>query len=159
MTTENSQLDVLLKQAETIDGDAAAQTPAGMQQQQELAEQASLGEQNVQAVAAIIEIALPILGTMWPSLKRVWTDDNQKAVAGTLGPVLTKHGISLKDWGAAYAEELAALAVCGPLAWASVAAVKADTAARTEQPKAPEKGIELHVPVRVPQEAGPVVLG
>jgi hypothetical protein len=72
---------------------------------------------------------------MYPTLKSVWTPEARQAVAASLAPVLTKYGVNLALWGDAYKEEIGALLVCGPLAWATVQAIKTDAAARGEKPE------------------------
>jgi hypothetical protein len=134
---ENSELAVLAAQAGMIDGEMTASGPEAMLAAQE-AEQAIVeADQNIASVALILALSVPFLGRLYPSLLVVYTDEAQGAVSATLGPVLTKYGINLGDMGGRWKEEIAAVAVCGPIAIATLEGIKADIAAREKHvPKA-----------------------
>jgi hypothetical protein len=138
--TGNSELAGLMLQAHGVDGELAANAPEAIQQAQELAAVGSLAQENTQGVEMILATAVPVLGKLYPSLVAVYTPDACAAVAMSLGPVLAKYGINLKEWGGKYQEEIGALFVCGPIAWATVQGIKADIAERAGAPKALEQG-------------------
>lgn len=101
------------------------------------AEVAAQVDQNSNAVRMGLDIAIPFLARLYPSLADVYTDDARMAVAMTVGPVLTKYGVDLGDVGGRYREEIAVVAVCGPIAMATYQGIKADVEAREKQaPKA-----------------------
>jgi len=104
---------------------------------QAAAEVAAQADQNSNAVRMGLDIAIPFLSRLYPSLAEVYTDEARGAVAATVGPVLTKYGIDLGDVGGRYREEIAMVVVCGPIAMATYQGMKADIEAREKQaPKA-----------------------
>lgn len=148
----NAELAGLLMQAQAVDGDLAAQAPEAIAEQQEALAVVSLAEENQKGVAMILDIAVPILGKLYPSLVGVYTQEACGAVAASLGVVLAKYNVNLAEWGGAYKEEIGALFVCGPIAWATVQGVKADILAR-EAPKAIEQGKPAAPPKQAPGAA------
>lgn len=131
-----NELDGLIAQAGALDGDAAATSPAAIMEQQAQAEAMGLSDQNSQAVGMMLGLAVPILSRLYPSLEQVYTPETCGALSASLGPVLAKYGVNLTEWGGAYKEEIGALFVCGPVAWATVQGIKADIAARAGAPAA-----------------------
>jgi L-fucose isomerase-like protein len=122
---------------------------------QAAAEQAAHIDQNTSAVRMGLDIAIPFLARLYPSLAEVYTEDARAAVAMTVGPVLTKHGVDLGDIGGQYKEEIAMVVVCGPIAMATYQGMKADLAARTAPvPKAVASNGQQPA-----QSAEPVTLG
>lgn len=131
-----NELEVLALGADVIDGETAATDPAAMVAAGEAAILADQGANNGAQMAVMLAIAVPLLGTMYPSIAVIYTDEVQSRVAASLGPVLSKYGIDLADVAGSYGPEIAALMVCGPLAMATIAGVKADIQSRMkEQPK------------------------
>jgi hypothetical protein len=119
------------------------------------AEQAAQVDQNSQAIRMGLDIAIPFLSRLYPSLAEVYDDGARGAVAMTVGPVLSKYGIDLGDVGGRYREEIAMAVVCGPIAMATYAGMKADIEARERRaPKAVAS--EAQQP---PQQAEMVTLG
>lgn len=135
----SAELDALEMQAAQVDGQVAATAPEAVQAAEEQQVLLSVADENKRGVLLVLGTALPVLGKLYPSLQAVYTDEAQAAIAETLGPLLAKHGIDLKDFGGNYREEIAAALVCGPIAWATVQAVKADIAARMETKPQAEK--------------------
>jgi hypothetical protein len=125
-------LDALAMQAAAVDGEVANTAPGAVLEQQEQAAVLGMAEENSQGVAMILGMAVPLLSRMYPSLAGVYTPEEQAAIAASLGPLLAKYKVSLKDWGSTYKEEIGALFVCGPIAWATVQGIKADIAARAQ---------------------------
>jgi hypothetical protein len=125
-----NELDALAIQAGAVDGAVEAQEPGAVMAAQAEIMTMGLAEENSQGVTMILGIAVPVLGKLYPSLADVYTDEACGAIAASLGPLLAKYGVNLKDWGGAYKEEIGAAIVCGPIAWATVQGIKADIAAR-----------------------------
>lgn len=153
------ELDSLAMQAANLDGEVASAAPGAMLEQQEQAAVISMAEQNSRGVSMIMALAVPILSKLYPSLAEVYTPEACGQVAASLGPVLAKYGVNLEEWGGRYQEEIAALFVCGPIAWATVQGVKADIASR-----APAKAVQMdkaqqRVPVTPPPVMDHAVLG
>lgn len=123
---------------------------------QAAAEVAAQADQNSNAVRMGLDIAIPFLSRLYPSLAEVYTDEARGAVAMTVGPVLTKYGIDLGDVGGRYREEIAMVVVCGPIAMATYQGIKADVEAREKQ--AP-KAVATKPVEQVPKAEEPVRLG
>ncbi len=134
---DNLELKALELQASALDSESEAAGPAAVVAQQEHDQVMEQENQNVDQVRMIMDLAIPLLGTLYPSLPPIYTEAKRGLIAAALGPVLTKYDISLSDWGSAYKEEIGALMICGPVAWATVQGIKADIASRAEKsPKA-----------------------
>ncbi len=144
------KLDAMALAAEEIDKAVEAGEPGAVLAQQAEAEQVAQGGEKTAQIGMILALALPLLGAMYPSLPGIYTEQAREAIAQSLGPLMTKYNISLSDWGSAYKEEIGALMVCGPIAWATVNGIKADIAAREKQ--APK---ELVKPTEKPAQATP----
>jgi hypothetical protein len=138
MEDQDNNLGPLLAQAGAIDGDLAASGPEAVQAAQEQAAALSLADENSQGVAMIMELALPMICPLYPSLEAIYTPDKQQAIAATMGPLLAKYGVNIKEAGGRYKEEIAAACVCGPIAFATYKGIKADIAARAGAPRAVE---------------------
>jgi hypothetical protein len=144
--SETAELDSLMIEAKGIDGDLAAQAPKAIAEAQEQAAAVTLAESNSQGVKMVLAVSLPVLGKLYPSLVDVYTPEACEAVAASLGPVLADYGVDLQQWGGRYQHEIAAAIVCGPIAWATVQAIKTDIAARVKAAKvvaAPEPQPQL----------------
>lgn len=154
MTTE---LEALALGADALDGEVLAGEPGALVAQAEAAQQVDKGVNNVQKVALMLALAVPLLGKLYPSIAEIYTDQVQSQVAQSLGPVLSKYGVDLADMATAYGPEIAALVVCVPLAIATVAGVKADIQERMKvAPESVPKGVVNTLRSR-PDD--PVVLG
>ncbi len=133
----SADMQALLMQADALEGERAATGPEAMMAAQAEGEAVMMVEQNTGQVRMILALAVPLLGKLYPSLEQIYTPSTCDQVAGTLGPVLTKYGISLGDLGSQWGEEIAAVLVCGPIAVATYQGIKADIEARAEPvPKA-----------------------
>lgn len=122
------------------------------EQEQALAQQV---DQNSQAVRMMLDIGVPFLSKLYPSLIDVYTEEARTAVSLTVGPVLTKYGINLGDMGGRYREEIAMVVVCGPIAFATFEGIKADIAARAKPvPKAPASTAQAVAPTAEPARLG-----
>lgn len=76
---------------------------------------------------------LAVMGPIFPSVKKLYTDDVTQAAAASLAAVCVKHGWLSGGLMGEYAEEMTALMVCGPLAFATVQAAKSDLADKSTQ--------------------------
>jgi len=85
----------------------------------------------------LIGFAVTTAATFWPSVKEVWTDANQKAVAAAAAPVMEKYGFTLGDFMGAYKEEIGLLFVAGPLILKTIDAVEKDKRAALEAKRRP----------------------
>lgn len=153
---DNLELKALELQAAALDSESEAAGPAAVVAQQEHDQVMEQEGQNVHQVRMIMDLAVPLLGALYPSLPPIYTEAQRGLIAAALGPVLTKYDISLSDWGSAYKEEIGALMVCAPVAWATVQGIKADIASRAE--KSPKAMVLSATPV-APAGADHVVLG
>jgi hypothetical protein len=85
----------------------------------------------------LIGFAVTTAATFWPSVKEVWTDANQKAVAAAAAPVMEKYGFTLGDFMGAYKEEIGLLFVAGPLILKTIDAVEKDKRAALDAKRRP----------------------
>ena len=145
---EMNELEGIIGQAALVDNEVAAAAPGAMLEAQAEAEVMSLASENTEGVSFILGMAVPLLSKMYPSLADVYTPEACGQVGAAMGPLLAKYGVNLKEWGGAYKEEIGALFVCGPIALATVAGIKADIAARAGAPAA--KQVAAPSPGRVP---------
>lgn len=99
---------------------------------------------------------LAALGPVFPSVRAIYTEDVTKAAAASLAGVCVKHGWLSGGLMGEYAEEMTALMVCGPLAFATVQAVKSDLAAKA--PPAPGAAPAVVGAPAVADPAAPKVL-
>lgn len=87
----------------------------------------------------LIGFAVTTAATFWPSVKEVWTDANQKAVAAAAAPVMEKYGFTLGDFMGAYKEEIGLLFVAGPLILKTIDAVEKDKRAAIDAKRNPKQ--------------------
>lgn len=90
-----------------------------------------LADELAGAVLAFVAIAGPML----PSLQKIYTQETTQAAAQSMAAVCEKNGWLQGGLMGEYAEEVTALIVCGPLAYATVQGIKADLAANREREK------------------------
>lgn len=105
-----------------------------------------------QEITGLATVAVATLGPMFPSLKTIYTPQVIEAAAQAIAGVCNKHGWMqggmMGEWG----EEIACVAIVGPLAWQTHQGIKADLAARDkDKPTKPEAltgpGPDLAAPV------------
>lgn len=139
----------LAMQADGLDGEAHATSAEGVMATQ--AEEQALDQTsaNQREVRMILALGVPVLGAMFPSIIALWTDQQCELVAASLGPVLTKYNISLG--GMSERPEIAALMICGPLAFATYKGIQADIAARVKQVPKAGAGNAMPAPPAPPQ--------
>lgn len=161
----DGDLGALALAADGLDRDTAAASPEAMiQAQQQTEEQAaasSLLEQNAKAIYAMTDLAMPLLGKLYPSIPDAVPDKDRQTLAGVWAPVLTKHGINLADMGGKYKEEIAAVVLSLPIVLAAADAIRTDIAERAKKKpldvKANDKPIQAQpvertMPTDTPQE-------
>jgi hypothetical protein len=117
-------------QASATEGEGAAAPAAG--QGAEVAPAEALAVE----FAGIAGALLAAVGPMFPSVKAIYSEEVIKAAAASVAAVCVKHGWLQGGLMGEYAEELTALMVCGPLAVATVQAVKVDLARMNRAPDA-----------------------
>ncbi|MCK9991403.1 MAG: hypothetical protein RugAbin2_02417 [Rugosibacter sp.] len=81
-----------------------------------------------QELAGIATALLAVASPMFPSLKPIYTPEVIGAASEAIAGVCKKHGWLSGGVMGEYAEEITALVVCGPLAFATMQAVKVDLA-------------------------------
>jgi hypothetical protein len=88
-------------------------------------------------LAGLVSVAVAALGPMFPSLRATYTPDVTQAAAGAIAAVCEKRGwLSgglLGNWG----EEIACVAIVGPLALQTYQGIRADI--ETRKPKAAQR--------------------
>lgn len=159
-----AELDLLIHQAAGIDAEQAATAPAAVAAAAEEAAAVDMVQQNGQAIYTGLEIAVPLIAQIFPSVGAIYTDEVKARVAGALAPVCAKYGWELKGLGGAYKEEIGACIVLIPLGMATFKGVQEDMA-RTNA-KARQIGQDKQVTPAAPagspdfrEPAAPVVLG
>lgn len=106
-------------------------------------------------IAGLVSVAVATLGPMFPSLKATYTPEITQAAAQAVAAVCNKHGWMqgglMGEWG----EEIACLAICGPLAWQTAQGIKADLEARkpAKEPAQAIAGPDLSAPAPAPAPA------
>jgi hypothetical protein len=88
------------------------------------------------ALGMVVNMAKP----MFPSLERIYTAEVLEQVGISLQPVCDKHGWLQEGIGGKYGEELIALVVVAPLAYATYIGVRGDIDAR--KPRKPDAQLQ-----------------
>lgn len=115
---------------------------------------------NVQCVAMALEMGLAFGKVHFPSLEHSASPEKCQQVAASVGAVLDKYGVQAGGWMAQYSVELGALVTCATFGVGVYAGIKADIAARQQQPvtapAAPVTVTEKHdtAPAAVEEGAG-----
>jgi hypothetical protein len=96
-------------------------------------------------IAGLVSMGVALLSTMFPSLKEIYTEQAVGAASGALAGVCNKHGWMKGGMVGGWGEELAAVAIVGPLVFATVQGVKGDMQAKRKKAEperlaAPEQG-------------------
>lgn len=109
-------------------------------------------------IAGAMGMAVAILSPMLPSLKTIYTPEAIGAASGALGALCEKHGWLSGGLMGKYGEEIACLAVVGPLAYATYRGVQTDLAAMAKNKPidaVTSDGIDLDAPVPAPVAPAP----
>lgn len=107
-----------------------------------------------QEIAGLASVAVATLGPMFPSLKTIYTPEMTEAAAQAIAAVCNKHGWMQGGMMGRWGEEIACVAILGPLALQTVKGVKADLAAREkDKPTPPERIAGPVIGQPIPAEA------
>ena len=104
-------------------------------------------------IAGIVQAAVGMLAPMFPSLPGIYTPEATQAAAAATAAVCDKHGWMQGGLMGRWGEEIACVAIVGPLAFSTYHGVKADIAAR--QPAEPSRSGELNLSAPVPTAPAP----
>lgn len=123
-----------------IMGQVAGEVVPGQEQEQQAPEVDLSGE-----IAGLVSMGVALLSPMFPSLKEIYTEQAVGAASGALAGVCNKHGWMQGGMVGGWGEELACIAIVGPLAFATVQGVQGDLAKRRKKSEpdrlaAPEPG-------------------
>ncbi len=103
-----------------------------------------------QEIAGLIKVAVVTLSPMFPSLKRTYTPEVTEAAAGAIAAVCNKHGWMQGGMFGEYGEEIACLAIVGPLAFSTYQGITADMAEAKARDKPAEQIAGPAEPVTAP---------
>lgn len=98
-------------------------------------------------LAGLVTVAVGILGPVFPSLPRIYTQEVTRAAATATAAVCEKHGWLSAGVMGKWGEEIAAGAILLPLAYQTAQGVRADLAAR--------RAVEQSKPARVERSGAP----
>jgi hypothetical protein len=151
MNTEQAA-DFAALQAAANEADAGA--PGAQAPEQESA-RPDLGQE----IAGLIKVAVATLSPMFPSLKRTYTPEVTEAAAQSIAALCNKHGWMQGGMFGEYGEEIACLAIVGPLAFTTYQGIKADMAETKAREKPPERleGPDLSAAPPLPAVSGKTV--
>jgi hypothetical protein len=103
---------------------------------------AQLQPQLADELAGLIAMAVATLAPMFPSLKKTYTQEVTATAAGAIAAVCNKHGWMQGGMFGEFGEEVACLAIVGPLAFSTYQGIKGDLQAmakENEKLEAPSK--------------------
>lgn len=83
-------------------------------------------------LSGLITMLVATLGPAFPSLQKIYTPEVTGAAGGAIAAVCKKHGWMQGGMFGEWGEEIACLAIVGPLAVTTVAGIKGDLAARAK---------------------------
>lgn len=108
--------------------DLAALEAAAAEQQQPGQQVETAPTENTLAdeIASMIKIAVATLKPVFPSLHDVYTPETTGAAAGAIAGVCQKHGWLSGGLLGRYGEEIACVAIVGPLAFATYQGITSD---------------------------------
>ena len=129
----NPDLDALSARVAEVDGLAGAGAAVPAQGG------AVLANHEVVEMEGVLTLMVGFVSPMFPTLQRVYTPNNIKALATTAIPVMQKHGWSLSGAMSKWGAELALAAVAIPLGIQTYQAVNADMAAMKKAKEEAEK--------------------
>lgn len=136
--------DLAALQAQAMNEDQASHQAPAM---------APAGPDLAGEIAGIITVTVQTLGPMFPSLKEVYTKETTEAAAGAVAAVCNKHGWLSGGMFGEYGEEIACLAVCGPLALATYQGISADLAKHKAKAEAKAGALGMGVDLSTPPPA------
>lgn len=101
-----------------------------------------LQPQLAEELAGMIAMAVATLAPMFPSLKKTYTQEVTATAAGAIAAVCNKHGWMQGGMFGEFGEEVACIAIVGPLAFSTYTGIRADLQAmakENEKLEAPSK--------------------
>lgn len=102
-------------------------------------------------IVGLVTVAVATLGPMFPSLKATYTPEVTQAAAEAVARVCRKHGWLEGGMMGKWGEEIACVAIVGPLAFQTYQGIRADLEAR--KPKPAERIAGSAVPAPAPGKA------
>lgn len=114
-------------------------------------EQAEQGPDLAREITGLVTAAVAALGPMFPSLKGIYTPEVTQAAAQAVAAVCEKHGWMQGGLMGKWGEEIACVAIVGPLAFTTWQGIKADLAARAPA-KEPERLGGVNLAAQAPTE-------
>lgn len=88
------------------------------------------GPDLAQELAGLITVATVTLKPLFPSLEATYTPEVTQAAAGAIAAVCNKHGWMQGGMMGEYGEEIACIAIVGPLAFSTYQGIRGDLEAR-----------------------------
>lgn len=153
MTTENENM-VPEMSGEQLSAFASLQSKAEGQivpgDPVEEVEEVSMPAPLAEQISGMLAMVVGVAGPIFPSLNDIYTPEAIERVGVAMQPLCEKHGWLQDGIAGKYGEELMALIVMGPLAYATYAGIAHDIASR--KPKKEIKPLEAPVP-GVPAES------
>jgi hypothetical protein len=115
-------------------------------------------------IAGIVNAAVGMLAPMFPSLPGIYTPESTQAAAGAVAAVCHKHGWMQNGLMGRYGEEIACVAIVGPLAFATYKGMQQDLENRQPpghdaQARSGELDLSAPVPGAAPPGAKTVSFG
>lgn len=102
-------------------------------------------------LAGLLKVAVAALSPIYPSLKTIYTDETTAAASNAIALVCKKHGWLANGMMGNYGEEIACIAIVGPLALSTYQGVTADIAARKAQERTAKlEGATLAATIEAP---------
>ena len=108
-------------------------------------------------IAGLVSMGVALLSPMFPSLREIYTEQAVGAASTALAGVCNKHGWMQGGMVGGWGEELAAVAIVGPLVWATVQGVQGDLAAKRKKPEPDRLAAPVHAEVIAPKMADKTV--
>lgn len=106
-------------------------------------------------ISGMLTMLVAMSAPIFPSLKAIYTEEAIEKVGIALEPVCNKHGWLQDGIGGKYGEEMMALVIVGPLAYATYAGISNDIASRKPQKEIkPLAGPENMVSAAVERPSG-----
>jgi hypothetical protein len=113
-----------------------------------------------QEIAGLVQAAVGMLAPMFPSLPGIYTPEATQAASVAVAGVCNKHGWMQGGVMGKWGEEIACVAIVGPLAFATYQGIKADIAARQpEQERLTGPDLSASLPVAGPAPSKAVTFG
>lgn len=149
-SNDEQAADLAALQASANTGEAVA-APTGQPE-------AVQGPDLAQEIAGLVTVCVATLSPIFPSLKGIYTDETTAAASNAIAVVCRKHGWLSGGMMGNYGEEIACVAIVGPLAFATYQGVQADLEAKRAQAKT-EKLESIDLTARIDAPTGPMDSG